>query len=666
MNYKTMVKEVLALSLGFFAIAADAGMAVAPSKGAADLPVVSVAVNAVGGRGTITIDGATPVDGVYSLNSGTDYAATISAADGFVLSQVIVAGVGTNVLGESSAVLTVNVSEAATIVATFAPENAWFLDPFVRNKTISLGTSVNTYCASLSPDEAYVFMGNSPSTDIPGVEIFKVSEFVASIDPAFAPAVKFSGSALPSDKVLRGGAASSTLQLGIAGSLTTNRNWIIPFDGGAPYQVTHSIGAALDTFDFGANSAYLYAGAYTSGYRTKIYKLSFARGLAEGDSLTVEDTYDVASAGITRVRAISVETIGGKEYVYVAGGDGAFEAVARIDTATGNVTRLLAGTGTSDPMSVDVAGIANGTPRLYVGFRNGTANIYDLTADAAGAVGATPTATLSTNIVGAVETANVFTLDTEANAIVCAKQGLTGRAFVLERKPANLYVESTVAGGTANPAQGRVTVAYGAAAAITYAANEGYALSQVKISTPGVVTTRSYDRTATTYAYGTEALTTYAKVDVVFAPAASDDYVADDVVDGAAISAAMASWLNNLKSAAGKTKDEYNALIAADTDALSLAEEYLLNTDPTANTTIEFEISSIAVGSTVDIQVTLIRAEGGSAVTAAINGTLKIYGATTADGTYAEDQTTTAKFNGTTTAAKSFETDNRFFKAVIE
>ncbi len=149
------------------------------------------------------------------------------------------------------------------------------------------------------------------------------------------------------------------------------------------------------------------------------------------------------------------------------------------------------------------------------------------------------------------------------------------------------------------------------------------------------------------------------------APAASDDYEADDDVGGTTLSAAMATWLNGLKDAKGMTKDAYTAAIAADTDAYSLTEEYLLNTDPTVNTTVEFKISSIAVGSTVDVQVTLTRTES-AAVTSAINGTLKIYGAATVNGTYAEDQSLTDKFNGVTTATKSFSTENKFFKAVIE
>ncbi len=126
----------------------------------------------------------------------------------------------------------------------------------------------------------------------------------------------------------------------------------------------------------------------------------------------------------------------------------------------------------------------------------------------------------------------------------------------------------------------------------------------------------------------------------------------------------MAAWLNTKKGIA--TKAAFEATL--DDDGLTLTEEYLLNTDPTVDTTVEFTISSITVGSTVDLQVTLTRTEDNKAVTAAINGTLKIKGAAAVAGPYADDQSLTDKFNGdgATTATKSFSTENKFFKAVIE
>ena len=145
-------------------------------------------------------------------------------------------------------------------------------------------------------------------------------------------------------------------------------------------------------------------------------------------------------------------------------------------------------------------------------------------------------------------------------------------------------------------------------------------------------------------------------------PPAGDDYEAGNTVGGVTISAGMATWLNGLKGQ--QSKADFEATF--DHDDLSLTEEYLLNTDPTVDTTAAFTISSIAVGDTVDLQVTLTRTEDNQAVTAAINGALKIYGAASLDAQFAAVETLNDKFSGTTTASTSLTTQSKFFKAVIE
>jgi hypothetical protein len=127
----------------------------------------------------------------------------------------------------------------------------------------------------------------------------------------------------------------------------------------------------------------------------------------------------------------------------------------------------------------------------------------------------------------------------------------------------------------------------------------------------------------------------------------------------------MATWLNNLKTAKGLTKAGLVEAFAQDQDIYTLTEEYLLNTDPTVTTTVDFSISSIAVGNTVDLNVTLTRTEGGSAIESAINGQLKILGATSLDAQFDTGTAVDATFNGVTTASESLMTANKFFKAVI-
>jgi len=231
---------------------------------------------------------------------------------------------------------------------------------------------------------------------------------------------------------------------------------------------------------------------------------------------------------------------------------------------------------------------------------------------------------------------------------------------------ATYEITVSVTGGTIST--GNVAVATGttlvvpAGTEIAFAATDTYKLSSV---TTNDIAVTGIDTTATSYTYTVG--DSDATVAVVFvAPAVADDYEAGNTIGTETLDADMAVWLNGKKNAAGKTKAEYNDLIAADTDSLSLVDEYLLNTDPTVNTTVAFSITSIAVGSTVDVNITLTRTENSSAVESAINGTLKIKGAAAVAGPYTDDQSLTDKFNGVTTATKSFSTENKFFKAVIE
>ncbi len=147
-------------------------------------------------------------------------------------------------------------------------------------------------------------------------------------------------------------------------------------------------------------------------------------------------------------------------------------------------------------------------------------------------------------------------------------------------------------------------------------------------------------------------------------PPAGDDYdaVHGDTVNGESISAAVAAWLNGIKGNATKAAFEETL----DNDGYTLTEEYLLNTDPTEDTTVDFTVSSIAVGDKVDLQVTLARTEDNAAVETAINGQLQILGAATLDSSFnATNALPSAKFSGGTPAETSLTTQSKFFKAII-
>ena len=478
---------------------------------------------------TIGTHGGSISNGNFQAAAGVATPITITADQGYVVAQIVTNGFPVaDALGQTSVTFDAVFSDAEgannSIVATFAKDNAWFINPFIRFKA-SYDASANTFLASLSPDETSFFVGKSPSAG-GGAVMFNVPTLLNNLDPAYSPLRNVAASEITDGAALRGGAASSELQLAIAGTLTVGSNWVIPFDNSvAPYKVTHSIGVALDALDFGANSTCLYAGAYTSGYRTKVWKLSFANNLASGDTLTVEATYDVASAGIARVRAICAETIGGKEYVFVAGGDDSFQGVAVIDTTTGTVTRVLDMSISGQyiqPMSIDIAGIADGTPRMYIGFlgsesATGSMRVYALAADGLSAISTEPVATIPGSVlkVGDREAfaVNVFTLDGETNAVACSAAGVwnSGRvteAYVLEKKPANLIVRGTFDKGVTVDDR---SVAFGDAASETFTAPTGATITNVTVN--GVA--QQVTEGATSFTYTAAELNEYVYIDLL-------------------------------------------------------------------------------------------------------------------------------------------------------
>ncbi len=120
----------------------------------------------------------------------------------------------------------------------------------------------------------------------------------------------------------------------------------------------------------------------------------------------------------------------------------------------------------------------------------------------------------------------------------------------------------------------------------------------------------------------------------------------------------MAAWLNAKKGSA--TKAAFEATL--DEDDLSLADEYLLNTDPTVPTTVDFAISAIAVGTGANLSVTLTRTEDNTALATAINGQIVIESCDTPNGTFSGS---TAVADGAATVAIGSGDTKKFYRAKV-
>lgn len=124
---------------------------------------------------------------------------------------------------------------------------------------------------------------------------------------------------------------------------------------------------------------------------------------------------------------------------------------------------------------------------------------------------------------------------------------------------------------------------------------------------------------------------------------------------------ALLAWLTG-KNATQAQIDDLRTVEA-------LNEKYLLNLD-LENSSYSLKIKSLAVGDDVKVEVELTRFNGETAVEAAINGKLQLWGTTDLGVAFEDcglDEINNADFSTGTTAVKSFTpaTGVKFFKAVI-
>ena len=414
-----------------------------------------------------------------------------------------------------------------------------------------------------------------------------------------------------------------------------------------------------DAMYFADGGRTLYANAYI-GNQSALYKYSVLNGLkSSGTNLVLEATWNVG----TRTRNTVFVEVGNKVFAYFHD-NGTIKCIDLSDTSSSPVDTVATVTSKYDSVGAT-------SSHLYVVHGStGAMDIYDIAADGSVTLfksftGAELGAAFGTaELKTATSTAIVVTED-EATAIFGGRIGTSSYIFVAQyvepqytatyTGSENVIVTNTYDGVSYqwDEARAGTEIACLSGTVLSFYPTEGNVITNVTI---GGVEQTGFDPACYSITVVSDT-----NLVVLAGASAADDYTAGDTVGAETLNADMAAWLNTKKGTA--TKAEFEKTL--DGDSLTLAEEYLLNTDPTVDTTVEFKISSIAVGDTVDLQVTLTRTEGNEAVTAAINGELQIVGATSLDGTFGNGEAVNATFEGATTAAKSLTTQAKFFKAVI-
>ena len=486
----------------------------------------------IGAHGTAT-GGA-----FFTYTEGDPATQTVYTADaGYVIAKLEIGG-GAVAAAQFAKVYTNSQTYAADslITATFVKEDAWWVDPFVRN-ALNLGVTSNPYNSGSDPAGAtHLFVAHSPSAISASSQrargdLFGIPDLLDSIDPGFPPLAKTpdagSDGFWVGSEAVRGGAVSTDLGIVLAGGINAgihnlafslDGNWVAGENGSfsGVHAISNDQGVAFDSMAFGPGSQYLYSNVYApSGSQNTLVKWAVLNGLAtSGVNLVREASWTVATP---RVRAMTVATLGGHDLVFFAGSSGT--AFGVLDTVTSNEYAL--GTCPEQMTDVRVAGKADGTPRLYLmGGTSAAGKLYsyDLAADGQSLVSATPTAVVNASALRSLTQTGYGTLvqpDHERNAFFTCNVSGNDHLFVLEKTPAEFFVEGNFVVDGASLARDRTnTYTNNADVTATFAAPWGYAITGVTVdgAPDGNFTSSSYVYTGT-------ALADYVYVEMTLAPA---------------------------------------------------------------------------------------------------------------------------------------------------
>lgn len=429
-----------------------------------------------------------------------------------------------------------------------------------------------------------------------------------------------------------------------------------------------------DSLAFSTDGNYIYVNTYNpSASRNIISKYSVDK--ENNQFVWVQDYV----GSVSRIRSLELYAIGGRDYVFYGEGGGDLTGnIYVMDTVTGESTLVCSaresaafdnesGDGGNEVQLVRISGIASGEMYLYAHSDHGVIVVWALRHDAT---------------TGAWNTALVREFTQAEYLALCDRESLSNSrnlevsddnqyGFILPHYTADarlivvtdisLAQRKALASATLTPAGSDKDVALGAITATVLDENgDTVAASEYTITTNLIDIATAGEYTVTiTPVEGSVYSNAVTAVYTISAPSAAGF---NDPEGNAITDTAVLAWLTSK----GATQAQINKLDSA----AALNEKYLLNLD-LENSFYSLKIKSLAVGGDIKVEVELTRFNGETAVEAAINGKLQLWG--TADlGTDFADcgltEISNADFSEGTTAVKSFTplaTGVKFFKAVI-
>ncbi len=269
----------------------------------------------------------------------------------------------------------------ATLVSTAAclsASAAWYDDPSIVKKVplaVNASGTVDPHFMNKSEDDSLLLVNlqasgdNAPTVLIDMKALADKSTAVKDIairQPVAKPSEGYGAE-------WKGGAVSAKLGIALMGSGLSSETCAIATDGDGKWvkgvgllPLSTSNGMKTDGLDFSADSSFVYSTEYDGGDRGKIAQWTYDK--ANGRLVFVKDF----KTSLTRIRNISVYTVGGKELVYCGEGTGTSAAakVIAIDVSGDTWTETVVSSGiaglTGDITNVKLSNEDETNPVMYV------------------------------------------------------------------------------------------------------------------------------------------------------------------------------------------------------------------------------------------------------------------------------------------------------------
>lgn len=283
----------------------------------------------------------------------------------------------------------------ATLISAVACLNAsaaWYDDPSIIKKVplaVNASGTVDPHFMNKSEDDSLLLVNLQSSGDNAPTVLIDMKALADKSTAVEDIAIR-QPVAKPSDGYgaeWKGGAVSAKLGIALMGSglssetcaLTTgDGKWV---KGAGLLPLSTSNGMKTDGLDFSADSSFVYSTEYEGGDRGKIAQWTYDK--ANGRLVFVKDF----KTSLTRIRNISVYTVGGKELVYCGEGTGTSAAakVVAIDVSGDTWTETVVSSGiaglTGDITNVKLSNENDANPVMYVLCDSGKLAVCRLASD---------------------------------------------------------------------------------------------------------------------------------------------------------------------------------------------------------------------------------------------------------------------------------------------